>query len=864
MIAENEQDHTGVFRRHAIAALVSAVTAGAGLVLATHYPIASLGMTLLIVLCGAVFFVSPLIWLLLLPALLPLVGLAPWTGWISFEELDMLVLAAAAGGYAHMALRSSVSAQARSEVAPAIWLLVLLFGLSTGLAMWRGMLDAGGASFGWFQGYHEAMNSVRLVKSFFLALLMLPLWQMASRQYPERAQRLLSSGLMLGLAAASLATIWERAAFTSLLNFSADYRTTALFWEMHVGGAALDGFLALTLPFALRELMLARTPARWGAAAAVLALATYSCLTTFSRGVYLAIPVGIVLFLVLHIRQQKQLSLSSGSAHPHSDMQIKTALMLMTGFAAGAFWIFPTSGYRGVAALLSVVVLMLPFARVLRSLTPRSWLLGMAISVVLLVLSAGIASWVPKGPYLVWVGGMVLTASMLLALARATVDSANPTAAGTGTDIGLHFWRRCAGAVALAGFLVTTVSTALVAGYWGDRVAWVATMPVLFAVLLLAVTAGLVRTPLWPERVRWQAGTAGLMTMLVAVIGVMGGGVYMNERFASGGQDLQYRLAHWQMGREMLNTSSDWFLGKGLGRFPSNYSLVGKIQEHTGDYRIKTEGENNYLTITGGLHALGWGEMLRVTQRVAPLGLGAVVRANVRAEKDVSLNFEVCQKHLLYDQGCIVKNVFIKGAAGTWQAIHFEFAGEVNRGDWYAPRLLAFSVAVATRGGSADIDTLALTSADGRQLLDNGDFSDNMAHWFFSSDRYHLPWHIKNVFMNVWFDQGLAGLAIWGAMLVIAAWRTSVGKARNHPLSPVLASSLAGFVVVGLFDSLLDVPRLAWLFYLLLLIALTLPGTVRAAPSARSAPAGRRRRSASAGHNRPGKAETATSTHSGN
>ncbi len=57
--------------------------------------------------------------------------------------------------------------------------------------------------------------------------------------------------MALGLGTVSLAAIWERMAFPGLLNFSADYRTTALFWEMHVGGAALDGFLVLTLPFAV-------------------------------------------------------------------------------------------------------------------------------------------------------------------------------------------------------------------------------------------------------------------------------------------------------------------------------------------------------------------------------------------------------------------------------------------------------------------------------------------------------------------------------------------------------------------------------------------------------------------------------------
>jgi len=97
--------------------------------------------------------------------------------------------------------------------------------------------------------------------------------------------------MALGLIGAALAAVWERGAFTGLLDFSSDYRTTALFWEMHVGGAALDGFLALTVPFGVRELVAAKTPWRWFVGAAAVMLAVYACLTTFSRGVYLAVPL---------------------------------------------------------------------------------------------------------------------------------------------------------------------------------------------------------------------------------------------------------------------------------------------------------------------------------------------------------------------------------------------------------------------------------------------------------------------------------------------------------------------------------------------------------------------------------------------
>lgn len=76
--------------------------------------------------------------------------------------------------------------------------------------------------------------------------------------------------------------------------------------------------------------------------------------------------------------------------------------------------------------------------------------------------------------------------------------------------------------------------------------------------------------------------------------------------------------------------------------------------------------------------------------------------------------------------------------------------------------------------------------------------------------------------MNVLFDQGSVGLLLFSAMLLAALWRVSVGTAKDHPLAPGIGGGLVGFVLVGLFDSLVDVPRLAFVFYVVLLLGLTL------------------------------------------
>ena len=788
--------------------------------LAANYPLNPIAMTFLVLACGVTIFMRPDWWLVGLPALLPVIGLAPWTGWITFEELDILILAVATGGYARLAWPStnklSVS-QARRHQTPrlflGVWLLAGLFAIGTAVSIFRGFADAGGFSFGWFQGYHEPMNSIRVGKSIFLALLLLPLWQTANKQSRDWSQELLSLGLMAGLAAAALTTIWERAAFTDLLNFSTDYRTTGMFWEMHVGGAALDGFLALTVPFALRELVVARTRVRWGLAATVFGLASYACLTTFSRGVYLAVPLGMMVFFVLTLRHGLPRSTSSGDTglppRGQGTWQFMFAgLVLVLGFGAGANWMFQGSGYRGMAALLGSVGLMLPLVQVLRGFKVSHWLVG-TVTGGLIALAAIALTWlVPKGAYVAWCLAAAFTMGMLWFNRRAAQTTS------------------FAGPMALGGFIAMLAATALVAEHWGASKGMQHALPVLLVVLAVGAIAGVWRQPLWPESLRWQATTAGAMGLVAAVIGVMGGGAYMSERFSTGSQDFGGRLGHWQLGRDMLNTPADWWLGKGVGRFPTNYFLNGNPKQHPGDYRLGLEGDNTFITVAGGLHVNGWGELFRVTQRVSSPNGEALVTARVRTEKDVTLHFEVCEKHLLYNEGCQLTQVNVKGIAGVWQDIQVKLKGNrLNRGLWYAPKLLAFSMAMETRGGMATIDDVALTKDNGEQLLNNGDFSHGMAHWFFSSDRHHMPWHIKSMGMNVLFDQGIVGLTLWGLLLAGALWRTSFGKARQSPLAPALAASLVGFFVVGLFDSLLDVPRVAWLYYMLALVALTLPAS---------------------------------------
>ena len=813
------------------AALLGLVSGLTSLFLALHHPLAPWSAAALVVFSALMIFIRQNAWLITLPAFLPIVAFAPWTGWITFEELDLLVLAVAAGGYARLALpRSHASAtnhfhsRRSASVSKLVGLAVTLFAASVLAAMVRGFNDSGGLEFGWYQGYREPLNSLRLAKPFFMALLLWPLWRAASTTASKKSGNGLSVGLVIGLGLASLAAVWERTAFTGLLDFSSDYRTTALFWEMQVGGAAFDGFLALTVPFCALALLTAR--GRWGLAmtASVSMLAAYACLTTFSRGVYLAVPIGVGVTTWLAASQGADHN-ESGTEHLAGHLgrtHFWTRIALILGFTAAAATMFPTSGYRGLLAVLGAALLLLPLASALTGCSVRGWVMGLGIGAVLSSFTVLGASWLSKGTYVMY-GLATLTTFAILARYRlpghVSADGRSQVSSRVkaGTVV--------AATAALAGFVVVVTNVSLVALHWGGGPAFNDTLPVVVAFVAVMFASSRFRALSWPSDLRWQGTTFGAMALVGISIAVFSGGAYMGGRFSTSQADMSTRTAHWRKSLELLKTPEELLLGKGLGRFSSALAGAAQHGERSSDYRLLSEAGNGYLALSGGSHMMGWGEMLRVSQRVdVPQG-NTTVRFDVRAAQTVALHFEVCEKHLLYSAGCVIGALPVKALPGQWQTLQLPLSsGTLSRGLWFAPRLLAFSIGIQSNDRRVEVDNLSLTDASGRNLLGNGDFSDGMAQWFFTSDSNHLPWHEQNLGIHVLIQQGLVGLTLLCMLAAGAVWRLSFGRAKDHPLAPAIAGALIAFLVVGAFDSLLNVPRVAFLFYFFVLVGLTLRG----------------------------------------
>lgn len=129
---------------------------GAAVFLGWHHPIAPLVCLAAVVAAFVACFWRQGLWLFLIPACLPWLNFAPWTGWVLIEEFDLLLLTVLAAGYSRLAAYSvEQDRAARTDAGRALqapvdrviaWLVFALL-LSVGAGLAKGLLDAGSLRF---------------------------------------------------------------------------------------------------------------------------------------------------------------------------------------------------------------------------------------------------------------------------------------------------------------------------------------------------------------------------------------------------------------------------------------------------------------------------------------------------------------------------------------------------------------------------------------------------------------------------------------------------------------------------------------------------------------------------------------------
>lgn len=244
-----------------------------------------------------------LLWLVV-PAALPLLDLAPWSGRYFFDEFDFLLLLSIGVGYARIGpLRERTEDQS--------WRLVLaLVVLAYGTATLRGLLPWQGLDANTFSHYYSSFNALRIAKGVGWALLLVIL----ARRFAAAGVdvvRHVGQGLVLGLTGTVAVVIWERWAFPGLFNFTDVYRVTGPFSQMHIGGADLECYLTMAVPFLVVMLFERRSWLERSIGLALLAASTYAVMVTFSRAAFLGLGVAVLLSAGLN---EVKPSLLSGTA----------------------------------------------------------------------------------------------------------------------------------------------------------------------------------------------------------------------------------------------------------------------------------------------------------------------------------------------------------------------------------------------------------------------------------------------------------------------------------------------------------------------------------------------------------------------
>ncbi len=243
--------------------------------------------------------------LLLVPAALPLLDLAPWSGLRFIDEFDLLMLACLGAAFARTRPRPA----SVPDLGRVAWLLVaaaLVIASARAMWPWPG-IDADS-----FTHPASPWMTLRIAKGALWAWLFVRLWQRLDAG-PAARQRLFALGMAVGLLGTVLCIVWERLAFGVLTDFAADLRVTGLFSAMSKGGAYVECFLAVAMAFVLWGVLgVGARPWQRMLALALFAAAAYALMVTYSRNGYAALLVVLVVMIGASVLRRGAMSSRAG------------------------------------------------------------------------------------------------------------------------------------------------------------------------------------------------------------------------------------------------------------------------------------------------------------------------------------------------------------------------------------------------------------------------------------------------------------------------------------------------------------------------------------------------------------------------
>lgn len=294
----------------------------------------------------------------------------------------------------------------------------------------------------------------------------------------------------------------------------------------------------------------------------------------------------------------------------------------------------------------------------------------------------------------------------------------------------------------------------------------------------------------------------------------------LGTRFKRTGRDFETRMAHFRHALSIRDKGVVTRLfGVGLGAYPRYYARHHLGAHPPARYSFDGPAGRRYLTLTSG-------DNLYFGQKVAarpetPYRLAFTYRTkDPRARLTVSL----CEKWLLQSQRCSWHSYSLLPTGGKW--VRYEVSLRTNEIGRPRGRIgslsrqpVWLSLHTARVRDGLSLDDIRLVTNGGRNLVRNGSFDRGNDYWFWTVDN-HLPWHTKNMAVNVLFDQGWVGLA--GVVLLFGSAVVSLFRAlwAGYAVAIPWTGAMTGYLVMAVVVSPFDQPRLAMLFYLLCMFSI--------------------------------------------
>ena len=308
-----------------------------------------------------------------------------------------------------------------------------------------------------------------------------------------------------------------------------------------------------------------------------------------------------------------------------------------------------------------------------------------------------------------------------------------------------------------------------------------------------------------------------------------GGDSFLLNRLVNTGKVLDARLVHWHQALLLPATPADRIWGVGIGRYPARYDrdaaegkVLGQISWHAKQPNLPFDRDAVKLWASRGRadSPASYG----LTQRVEIVpGVHYQLEMDLRSPTPTVVVAEVCERHLLYDWSCQYGLFSVPPGMSTWRRQTQPLQGPVFRPQpWYAPRLGMLMLTILRAGGETDVSHVRLITGRSPDLIRNGDFTRQLAHWFPAAQYHYLPWHVDSLYLELLVERGWTGLVVFLALILLALHRLWHAGQASRSMARFLAASLSGVLLVGIFGSVVDVPRVAFLAYFLALFAMQL------------------------------------------